>query len=357
MNATSRTHLWQRLQEAGLVAGDPPFAPASPWFVRLMLGIAGWIGALFILGFIGTGFAMVMRNAGSAAFAAILCCGGAYALFRLPSKGDFTSQFGLATGLAGQALFAIAISQHFSTDKSVGFFLFFCVEAALTLLMPNFMHRIFSTLGAVGAASFGLAQAGLHGVALPLTAAGCALVWRGEMRLAARADLWQPVGYGLALGVLQTATTSLMGREMLSLFGRDKGGWLLKHGAEVGTSLVIIVVLVVTVNILRELVIEPFSSEGIAILGCAVLTLAVSFPAHGFAAALLILILGFAGGNRILFGLGLLALVSFLSHYYYQMRETLLFKSLILAAIGLFMIGCRWLLLKLYPAKETRIHA
>jgi len=357
MKPAAGRELWERLQTAGLVKGDVPTRAVSPWFVRVMLGIAGWIGALFILGFIGVGFAMVMENAGAAAVAAVICCGGAYAIFRLAAKNDFASQFGLATGMAGQMLFGIAIFQQFDSEESLAYFLFFCVEAALTVLMPNFLHRIFTTLAAVAALYLGFAQAGLHGLALPLVVAGCALVWRGELRLAARADLWRPVGYGLALGVLQTAATPLLGNEMRFFFRHGEGGWFQKYGPEVGTLLVAVVFLAVTVHLLRELEIDTSSREGIAILGCAALAMGVSFPAHGLAAALLILILGFAGGNRLLFGLGLLAVASFLAHYYYQMRETLLYKSLILGATGAFLLGARWGMGRLFPAREGRRHA
>lgn len=357
MNNTARKDLWERLRKNGLVEGDAPSVTSAPWYVRIMLGIAGWIGALFILGFVGAGFAMVMQSSAAATVAAIICSGAAYAIFRMAAKGDFASQFGLATGLVGQILFGVAIFKQFNSGESAGFFLYFCVEAAVTLLMPNFMHRIFTTLAAVGALSFGLAQAGLHGFALPLTAAGCAVVWRGETRLATRADLWQPVGYGLALGVLQTATTSLLGGEALSFFHRNGNSWLQRHGTEVGTALVAVVFLAVAVQILRELDISISSTEGIAILSCAAVVLAASFPTHGFAAAALILIIGFAGGNRILFGLGLLALASFLSHYYYQMNETLLVKSLILGVIGILLLAGRWGMRSLFPVMEAKEHA
>lgn len=357
MNAAACRDLWERLSAAGLVTGDVPAQVASPWFVRVMLGIAGWIGALFIFGFIGAAFAMVMDNAGAAAIAAMICCAGTYAIFRLAAHNDFASQFGLATGLAGQILFAVAIFQQFDADESLAYGLFFGVEAALTFLMPSFIHRVFTTLAAVAALTLGFAQAGLHGLALPLVVAGCALVWRGELRLAARAELWRPVGYGLALGVLQSAATPLLGGEVLFLFRRGGDGWLRQYGPEVGTLLVALVFLAVTVKILRELTIDTASREGLAILCCATLAMGVSFPAHGLAAALLILILGFAGGNRVLFGLGLLAVASFLSHYYYQMRETLLFKSLILGATGAFLLGARWGLRRLLPGREDRRHA
>jgi hypothetical protein len=353
MNATARGELWGRLLSAGLVAGGVPDGAASPWFVRVMLGVAGWIGASFILGFIGSVFALVMRNAGGAAAAAVLCCCGAYGIFRTASKVDFAGQFGLATGLAGQALFGIAIFQLFPTEYYTGYFLFFCVEAALTVFMPNFVHRIFTTMAAVAALSLGLALAGLHGLALPLTAAGCAWVWRRELRLAARADLWQPVGYGLAIGVLQTATTSLFGGRLLFLLHSSGGGWLQKHGAQIGTALVAAVFLAVIIDIQRQLEIDTSGSAGIAILICALLVLAVSFPAHGLAAAALILILGFAGGNRVLLGMGLVAMASFLSHYYYRMNETLLFKSLVLGASGALLLLLRWGFREFFPVKEA----
>lgn len=357
MNAAACRELWERLRAAGLVAGAVPERAASPWFIRMMLGFAGWIGALFIFGFVGAAFAMVMNNAGAAAIAALICSGGAYAIFRLAGKGDFAGQFGLASGLAGQILFAVAIFDQFDAEESLAYFLFFCVEATLTVLMPNFLHRIFTTMAAVAALYLGFTQAGLHGLALPLVVAGCALVWRCELRLAARADLWRPMGYGLALGVLQTAATPLLGGEVMSLFRRHGNGWLQTYGPEVGTLLVAVIFLVVTVHLLRELDVAPSSREGLAILCCAALAMGISFPTYGLAAALLLLILGFSGGNRVLFGLGLLAVASFLSHYYYQMRETLLFKSLVLGAIGAFLLAARWVMGRFFPAREVRRHA
>jgi hypothetical protein len=357
MSASVRRELWGRLQTAGLVKGDIPAASESPWFVRVMLGFAGWIGAIFILGFVGTGFAMVTRSAGAAAIAAVICCCGAHGIFRMASRGDFASQFGLATGLAGQALFCLAIFQEFHGDNSIGYALLFCVEAALTVFMPNFIHRIFTTMGAVAAISLGLAQAGLYALALPAITAGCALVWRGEQRHVARADLWQPVAYGLSLGVLQTAATSLFSGELRGIFHRTGDGWLQVYGQEIGTALVALVFLAVTLHILQQLEIDPCGTEGVAIMLCALLFLGVSFPAHGLAAAALILILGFAGGNRVLFGLGLLAMASFLSHYYYQMQETLLFKSIILGSSGALLLLVRWGIRAIFPVKEAGHHA
>ena len=357
MNTSAGRELWVRLQGAGLVAGEMPEATAAPWFIRGMLGIAGWIGAFFILGFVGAAFAMVMQSAGAAAVAALICSAGALAIFRAAGRSDFFAQFGLAIGFAGQILFAVAVFQWLRVDDVLAWLAFAAIEALLAWLLPNFIHRVCATFVGVISLSFGFAQAGIYGLAAPLAAAACALVWCNELRLMANAALWRPVGYGLVLGVLQTVATPLFGGDLLIAFRLGGGGWFQQYGTVVGTALVVGVFLVVTARILKDLDIALNSREGLAVLACAVLVLAVSFPAHGLAAALLILVLGFAGGNRVLFGLGLLAVAAFLGHYYYQMRETLLYKSLVLAVAGILLFGLRWGLNRLFPVREGRRHA
>ena len=52
MNADSTQALWARLGAAGLASGAMP-APReahAPWYVPLMLGIAGFIAAAFLSG-------------------------------------------------------------------------------------------------------------------------------------------------------------------------------------------------------------------------------------------------------------------------------------------------------------------
>jgi uncharacterized membrane protein len=51
-------------------------------------------------------------------------------------------------------------------------------------------------------------------------------------------------------------------------------------------------------------------------------------------------------------GVGLLALLSFLSHYYYQLQVTLLYKSMVLLGLALLLLATRWLLQHLFPQTE-----
>src|SRR5438067_203119 len=84
VNTPTRQELWTRLSETGLVSGEMPVAveSKSPWPVRLMLGIAGWLGALFLLGFAGAAFALLFRSAQAALPVGLICCAAAYVIFR-----------------------------------------------------------------------------------------------------------------------------------------------------------------------------------------------------------------------------------------------------------------------------------
>src|SRR5699024_1770628 len=99
----------------GLVIGERPEPePAgSPWFVRLMLGIAGWIGALFLLGFVGATLNFILDDGPSAMVAGVACCGAAYAMFRGLDGNDAAEQFALALSLAGQGLIIAGLGETF----------------------------------------------------------------------------------------------------------------------------------------------------------------------------------------------------------------------------------------------------
>ena len=75
-----------------------------------------------------------------------------------------------------------------------------------------------------------------------------------------------------------------------------------------------------------------------AALGLGVLSL----QANGISIGLMIILLGFAGCNRVLLGLGVYALLLYVSAYYYFLDATLLEKSLTLLVIGVVLLLTRW---------------
>ena len=98
----------------------------------------------------------------------------------------------------------------------------------------------------------------------------------------------------------------------------------------------------------RERVALDSRSGRAALIGAALLGIA-SFKAPGIGPAATILVVGYANGNRVLAGLGVLAMLGYLSHYYYSLDATLLEKSIILACTGLALLVARLALHRWWP--------
>ena len=345
--------LWERLQADGLVDGDcpAPERPPSPWFVRVMLGIAGWIGAGFLLSFVGAAFAFIMDGAAPAFILGAALCGGAFALFRAFDGNDFVEQFALAISLAGQVLIGIGLGQALDADGPAFYFGLFLVEAALALAIPNFLHRVLAAAGAAVALALGIALLELHGLTAPLLCLGLALVWLEPKLWAAGGRLWRPLGYGLVLALLLVEIFRLFDLQYaLGIVTREAPGWMELHGPLIGRGIIAAVLAWVAAAITLRHEPPPPRATTLAAAGAALLFGLLAMPAPGLASAMLVLLLGFAAGNRLLVALGILALFGFIGHYYYSLHATLLEKSGLLAVTGIGLIAAWFVLRRLYPA-------
>src|ERR1043165_2695060 len=149
---STREELWNRLRDAGLVHRERPADPdpPSPWYVRTMLGVAGGIGALFLLGFVGAGLEFVFKSGVAGLAVGAMCCAAAYLIFTTLSRNDLATQAGLAISLAGQAMFIYGLHETLGfSGNSAGFLLAVAIfEAILALLVSNFVHRVWSAMSA-----------------------------------------------------------------------------------------------------------------------------------------------------------------------------------------------------------------
>ena len=347
--------LWDRLSAEGLVEGAMPETdrPASPWYVRTMLGIAGWIGAAFLLGFVGAAFSLFVDNEGTALVLGAACCGGAFALFRSFDGNDFVEQFALAISLAGQGLMISGLGGILDDQWLALYLAVALMQAALALLVPNFLHRLLATCGAAIAVALAINDAELHGLSAPILCAGLALVWLEPRLWAAGGRLWRPVGYGLVLALLLAETFRLLGAGILFEPVQEPSPWDAIHGPLIGRALTAAVLLWAAFTLIRREGVAPASPVGLT-AGAAALVLAlVSLTAPGLASALLILLLGFATGNRVLAALGILSLFGFVSHFYYSLHATLLEKSGILAVTGVCLLAAWFALRRVSPSSRT----
>ena len=355
MTAMTRAMLWQHLTEAGLVQGDVPASgeARSPWYVRAMLGVAAWIGALFLFGFVGVTFRFVIESAIGALTAGAILCGAAWLVFTSMRDNDFTGQLGLAASLAGQVLFLYGLFRLLKTERAEVYLLMFAFEAALVAFLPNFLHRVWSTLAAVAALAFALGSLGLPSLGTGVIATCFAVVWLHACRWAKPASVREPVGTGVALA-LAWCDVNLLWREAMWPWVVRGDQVLPRYATHLGTLLTAGVFVYTVVRLLHREDVGFGSRVGIAAFTGSVALLAASWSAPGVAAALLIVLVGYANGSRFLLGLGLIALGGYLSYFYYQMHNTLLAKSAVLAGTGAVLLVARAVMLSMFDTATGR---
>ncbi|MDH4163789.1 MAG: DUF4401 domain-containing protein [Nitrospirota bacterium] len=361
MSALTTEQLWDRLAEKKLVAGEMPPAGEqhSPWFVRVMLGFAGWIGALFLLGFMGAALSFVMRSGTASLVTGIIVCAGAAVIFRLAQEKDFAVQFGLATSFAGQALFIFGLFETVHWRGGFGYVSVAVFEAVLAAVVANEIHRAATAFAAAVSLSLALWWYGVPSLAPAFITVAFAVIWLSEFSWADRGSVLRPVGYSLVLAALYCNGALLMhGYSWMP--GRGISSPMLSRLSSWTGSLVAISVFLYTVYHLARR--EGFGIKDrpaqAALLAVTVIAL-TSFKAPGIAAGLVVVLLGYANANRVLTGLGLFSLIAYLSLYYYQLQTTLLVKSLSLIATGLVLLTARFALNRLWPvaSREGEGHA
>jgi hypothetical protein len=331
------------MRNAGLASGEMPEAgeARTPWYVRSMLGTAGWIGAMFLFSFVGAAFAFVLQNAAASFVTGAGLCAVAVAIFRGVPKSGALAQFGLAMSLVAQGLLLYGASQLFK-NSIAGIATYAALQQALLfVLVPGYTHRVWTAVSAALAATYVMVDAGLF--AFTPAAVSALFLWAAlsEFRLAHRGALIRPAIYGLALA---SVLTSVMHGSLISALIVDHGHRLFSLG-EPGLWLgrlasVAVLFWAVTALLAREGLALSSGQGRVGLAGAFILG-AVSIKAPGVGPAAAILIVGYANADRVLAGLGILALLGYLSHYYYSLEVTLLAKSGLLVAAGLALLAAQ----------------
>ena len=335
--------LWTTLQNAGLVTGAAPALGAAdtPWFVKTLLAFSGWLAAIFLLAFVGVGLAFLMESDAALLITGGVLIGGAFALMRVP-KNEFVEHLALAISLAGQALIVVAIVRLTQGNSTMASLLVVLLAVLLAIVMPNFVHRVFSAF--VAALAFAVVLASLRAPYLFSAAIllPAAWLWLNEFRFSAQIKTVQAVGYGLVLALILLEGAAALGFGHWYLF--TDGPLMLWARPRIGKLLAAAVLLYVVWSLLKRHG-RGLSGFRVALsLAAAAAVGVASLAATGIAVGMTILLLGFAGSNRVLLGLGVLSLLFYISSYYYTLHATLLAKSQTLLIIGLVLLAARWLM-------------
>lgn len=293
-----------------LLQRSPEAAGAErPWYIGLLLGVAGWFAGLFVLVFVGAVLNSVPLVAG------LGLLGAAWGLYKADRDGAFVSQLALALSIAGQfaLLFGIheAIFEGRPDSIATICLVSLVIQLVLVLAMPNGLHRAMSTIFACIAwaafVRYGLWDqpfwAGRKPSEPPLSSGMAILGW---------IVAWAPAALGLYLLVRREAAWMSAGRAPMA--------------RPVATGLILGLAFATILS-------QPF--ESLRIFGEAprVGWLAL-WPLLSAISSLGALAAAFALGNRGLMGLCVLAALVHVSHFYYAIGGSLLVKALLMLAMG-----------------------
>lgn len=343
MNSLNLEEIQSRLRAENLIAAPLPeisAEAASPWFVRILLGFCGWLAAVFLLGFVGTLLHRIFDEALLCILIGLIASVATVAIDRTDQRQPLLQQFTLALSLAGQALVFVGLFEQFDSTAPA-YLLAMAFEVALVAFYRSDLQRFLCSLIAAATLTGWLADLRVSFIAPFLFLIAVVAVWLREStwRASAQAGLWRPVAYALAIALFASALY--------------RGGWRYR---DVDPALASVLpalhalVFAGSAACLATLVYRLWRRGGysqraglLAGVGTAGLLVA-GFWINGLIAAIAVLFIGIARGNRILGGLALAFLVYALSRYYYDLHATLLVKSIALMGTGAGLLLARFIL-------------
>ncbi|MBM9603357.1 DUF4401 domain-containing protein [Desulfopila inferna] len=326
--------LWRRLRDADIVAGDCPEKQqdSSPWYIRVMLGITGWLAALFLLGFVAVGLQFIIENKALATIFGALVMVVAFALFRKGSN-EFIEQFGLVLSLTGQALFLFGIIDAIGWHGPAPWFIGAGLQVIVIFLMANFLQRLLAGYFFIVALSAALSYYGGVSLALAFAALLAVLFWLNEFRWGSLGILLRPAAYGVTISLLQIKGQTVLD-EVADLFLRSHGENTFVLPGRLDEVVLGFLLVAVSARIMHRYGTGWTDGRMQLVILLAAAVAAVSFEAPGISVGLTLILLGFGSFNRIVLGLGIASLLLYISAYYYSLETTLLHKSATLAATG-----------------------
>jgi len=320
----SAEQLLHELRARGLAAegpaGDALPGPISnrPWYVGLLLGVAGWIAGVFLL--IVVFLLFKPEGAGSALAVGLVLLAAAWGLFKVDREGAFVSQLALALSVAGQFAVLYGIGDTFfkGAREIAGVALVaLLLQVALIVAMPNRLHRTMSALFAC-------------------------MAWA----LLVRYGLWDqpewgrtretPVAQSLGLALLGWAIAWLPVGGVLYILAHREPTWMAQGRQAIVRPAIVGLIVGLAVATLLSQPFDSFRWGGRAEVHQGWLAV---WPLLSALAALGALAAAFAMGNRGLTAMCVVAALVHVSHFYYAMGTTLLINSATLIVLGALLLG------------------
>ena len=374
MSNDTRNSAFLDLQQQGLIdanlgtdrAGDNNLQHDSksdtPWFIKVLFGFSGAFASLLLIGFLSL---LLFETKAFDSLPALLIIGLSlsavgFVLFKSQHTRHnvFMSSLAFAISIAGQSYVAFALLAN-ELPEPLDIWLFLLIQLAMTLIMPNFVYRLLSAVITLSAVVYLLNYYYIAEISLGLLAfiaivsnlQRYSLVQRMPIRAhAATLEVINAVAYASAL-MLLTVSVYFIAAEYGNGFIRNDEAF--GYNYYLAQTLLTLASLYAAYLILRRYQVKLLSKLGIISIVAILILGTLSIYVSGLLATSLVVIIAMANSQRVLLGVAIIALVSYIFWYYYQLDTTLLTKSISMFVIGVAILLMRGLLIIFYPARSV----
>ncbi|MDR2209007.1 MAG: DUF4401 domain-containing protein [Azoarcus sp.] len=322
-------NLWRALADAGLVRGamtvDPVKAHSGdlPSFAKVMLGVAAWISSLLFLAAVGFLLGDLFEDEWVRAILGIIICTSAALYFHKTPPSMFADQIFFILALLGNVLVLSVIAYENIGHSSLPWLLAALIEGGVFVAIPYQPNRFLSASLALVFLYFAGSIGGIAGLFMPLCLALLAIALHFQWRAP---QIWPVVAFALSLVPFFAEAWSSIAYESREL-STELPFWLLR-------ICLIGVWLGVVYTMLQRVTGKPLLPQNTSVWLIALLLAAGTWPVPMALFALTVFFLGFSQRDKLLEGIGIVQLLWAVGYYYYALQDTLLFKSLMLSALG-----------------------
>lgn len=301
-----------------------------PWYVQLMLAIGSWVTALLVIAFCGFFITLVLDLDGDS-FGPVLAVAGliffavAFAMLRRHEAGIFSTHFATALAAAGQGMVAVGIGIYVEAPWAAAL-----ASAPFAVLIASAIdNRMLQGLSSAWVVI--LVFAALLEKDFPFILEVAALGVAAGVFLhlyPPRRDLAPTAGVLLLVGPLLSMMFDFQGE--IGISAAAASGWI--------AQFIFVALIVFLLHALWRRAGDRSGQVELAIFAAAAIAVAIILP-PGAGAALVILVLAFSLGARVLALMGVLLEIYFLWKFYYDLNMTLLHKSFMLAGVGVVLLA------------------
>ena len=331
----------------------------SPWFINVLLGFSGVFASLFFIGFLTLileSTDLLDSTLGLVVIGSILSGIGWFLFYNARLRhSPFWNSLAFAITLAGQGYITFGILSH-ETEKPLNIIILMLLQLFMTIIVPNFMYRLFSATLALICLFYLLIDYQLSEVSLGLLALIAVVTHLQRYSLASLVphhwrmhalEIISAIAYASAY-VLLLVSVYFIAAE----YGNDFNSYgdPVSYNYYLAQGLLTLASLYAAYLILKRYHIKLLSAAGLLISAAIIILGVISIYVSGLLATSLIIIIATANSQRVLLGLGVIALVGYIFWYYYQLDTTLLVKSASMLVIAIALLLLRWLLIKGYFA-------